>query len=97
MKIKAVIFALSISLLMLGGCVASIGSGYGYYPSAQSYYGYGRPYYAPRPIILRPQYRQPYRSNYGGGYRSEGGYGGQRGGGNFGGGYHGGGGHSRGR
>lgn len=111
MKTKLIVFALFISLFSLGGCVAT-GPGYGYdggyYPSAQPYYGYGsygRPYYAPRPVIIgRPVYRQPYRSN--GGYRGDGGYhGGPRGGnpgggyhgGNGGGGYHGGGGHGRGR
>ena len=108
MKTKSIIFALSVSLLMLGGCVASgpgYGPDYGYYPPAQPYYGYGyaRPYYAPRPVVVRPAYRQSYRPSYGGyrggdGGRHGGGYqgGGYRGG-NGGGGYHGGGGHGRSR
>lgn len=79
MKTKSLIFVLSISLLMLGGCVASVGTGYDYYPARPAYYGYGRPYYAPRPVVVRPVYRQPvYRSGRGA-YRSDGGY---RGGGN---------------
>ncbi|WP_210517028.1 hypothetical protein [Hymenobacter terricola] len=103
MKTKSVIFALFISLFMLGGCVASgpgYSAGYGYYPSAQPYYGYGygRPYYAPRPVIVARPY---YRGGYGGGYHGEGGHGGYHGGGNGGynggGGNHGGGGHGRGR
>jgi hypothetical protein len=90
------IFALGICLLLLSGCVATAGPDYGYYPPVQPYgYGYARPYYAPRPVIVRP-YRQPYRSNYGA-YHGDGG---RRGGGyqegNPGGGYHGGG-HSRSR
>ena len=82
MKTKLLLFALSFSLLLLGGCVAAVGPEYGgYYPPARPYYGYARPYYAPRPVIVVPV--RPY---YGGGYH--GGYGG--------GGYHGGGGHGRG-
>jgi len=92
MKTKSLIFALGICVMLLSGCVASVGtgydSGYGYYPPAQPYYGgyYSRPYYAPRPVIVRP-YRQPYRSNYNG-YRGDGGRGNWNG--NRGGGYHGG-------
>lgn len=90
MKTKPVIFALGLCLLLLSGCVASIGPEYGYYPPAQPYYGYGRSYYAPRPVLVRPPYyRQSYRSNYGGGYRGNGGYGGRQGGGNAGGSIHG--------
>ncbi|WP_201978348.1 hypothetical protein [Hymenobacter rubidus] len=79
MKRKSVIFALFISLFMLGGCVAAGPGygGYGYYPPVQPYgYGYARPYYAPRTVIVAPA--RPY---YGGGYHGEGGYhGGGRGG-----------------
>ena len=95
MKAKSIIFALSISLLMLGGCVASAGPGYDYYPARPAYYGYGRPYYAPRPVVVRPVYRQPVYRGGRGNYHSDGGY---RGGNYGGGGNHGGGGgHSRSR
>lgn len=76
MKTKALIFALGICVMLLSGCVASVGTGYdagyGYYPPARPYYGgyYARPYYAPRPVIVRP-YRPAYRPNYGG-YRGDG-------------------------
>ncbi|GAB2873720.1 hypothetical protein GCM10027044_40310 [Hymenobacter ruber] len=96
MKTKSVIFALSISLLMLGGCVAAgpgYGPDYGYYPPVQPVYGYGyaRPYYAPRTVVVRPAYRPAY-----GGYRGDGGRrGGGYHGGYGGGGYHGSGGHGR--
>jgi hypothetical protein len=88
MKIKSVIFALLMGLFALGGCVASVGPDYGYYPPAQPYYGYGRGYYAPRRVIVVPQ-RGYYHGGNGGGYRGEGGY--RRGGGYGGGGYNGGG------
>ena len=88
MKTKSVIFALSISLLMLGGCVAAgpgYGPDYGYYPPApRPYYGYARPYYVnPRPVIVVPRggYNRPhYEGNhYGGGRGYGGGYGGGHG------------------
>ncbi len=85
MKTKPMIFALGICLLLLSGCVASVGPEYGYYPPVQPYYGYGRAYY-PRPVVVRPYYRPPYRS----GYHGEGGpRGGGNWGGNHGGSYHG--------
>lgn len=88
MKAKTIIFTLSISLLLLGGCVASVGTGYDYYPSGPAYYGYGRPYYAPRPVVVRPVYRQPYYRSGRGSYHSDGGRrGGSHGGGNHGGGH----------
>ena len=81
MQAKALLFALFLTLFSLSGCIASFGGpDYGYYPPARSYYGYPRPYYAPRPIIIVPQ-RGYYRG--GNGYRGDGGYrdGGYRGGG----------------
>lgn len=93
MKTKPLIFALSICLMLLTGCVASVGPGYdaGYYPPAGPYYArpyYARPYYYnPRPAVIVPA--RPYRGGYGGGYHGDRGY---RGGG---GGSYNGGGHSR--
>jgi hypothetical protein len=86
MKIKSVIFSLSLCLLLLSGCVASVGPEYGYYPPApRPYYGYARPYYNPRPVIVVPRggYNRPhYEGNhYGGGYGHGGGYGRGQGGG----------------
>ena len=82
MKTKPLIFALGLCLLLLSGCVASVGTGYGYYPPARPYYGYAQPYYAPRPVIVVPE-RGYYRGGggyHGGGYyRGGGGYGGGRG------------------
>ena len=92
MKSKLIISALSMFLLVLSGCVAAFGPEYSYYPPARPYYGYGRGYYAPRPVIVVPQ-RGYYRGGYGGGgYRGEGHRGGGYGGGGYG---HGGGRHSR--
>ena len=79
--------------MLLSGCVASVGTGYGYdagygyYPPVRPYYA--RPYYYhPRPAVIVPA--RPY---YRGNYHGDGGY---RGGGNRGGGgYHGGHGRSR--
>ncbi|GAB3585047.1 hypothetical protein [Hymenobacter daeguensis] len=91
MKTKPLIFALGICLMLLTGCVASVGPGYdygyggGYYPPARPYYA--RPYYYnPRPAVIVPA-RPYYRGGYGGGYHGDRGYHG-------GGGYNGGG-HSR--
>ncbi|MFD1466951.1 hypothetical protein ACFQ48_01845 [Hymenobacter caeli] len=67
MKAKSIIAALGLGMLMLSGCVASAGYGYGprYYPP-RPYYGYG-----PRTeVIVAPAYRGGYHH---GGYR--GGYG----------------------
>lgn len=64
MKTKSLIFALGICLFLLSGCVASVGTGYGYYPPVRPYY------YAPRPP------RPYYRPHYDGGYRPGGGFGG---------------------
>lgn len=93
MKTKYLLSVLSLSMLLMGGCVASVGPEYGgYYPPARPYY-YGRPYYAPRPVIVaQPYYRSVYRGSYGGGRGGDGGY---QGGGNRRGSY--GGGHSRSR
>ncbi len=69
MRIKSLIAVLGLGMLMLSGCVASAGYGYGprYYPP-RPYYGYG-----PRTeVIVAPAYR------HGGGYR--GGYGEHHGG-----------------
>ncbi|MEL5993011.1 hypothetical protein [Hymenobacter segetis] len=87
MKVKSVIFSLSLCLLLLSGCVASVGPEYGYYPPApRPYYGYARPYYYnPRPVIVVPRggYNRPhYEGNhYGGGYGGGRGYGNGHGGG----------------
>ena len=63
MKIRPMIFALGLSLLLLSGCVASVGPEYGgYYPPApRPYYGYARPYYAPRPVYYAPRPYYGYR------------------------------------
>ncbi|UOQ99635.1 hypothetical protein MUN81_09105 [Hymenobacter sp. 5317J-9] len=87
MKTKSVIFALGLCLLLLSGCVASVGTGYdyGYYPPAQPYYPrpyYARPhYYTPRPAVVvpvRPYYRGSYHGAYRGGNGYHGGYGRRR-------------------
>jgi hypothetical protein len=80
MKTKPFIFALGLCLLLLSGCVASVGTGYdaGYYPPVQPYYAprpyYVRPYYrAPRPAVIVPA-RPYYHGSYHGGYRGDNGY-----------------------
>lgn len=94
MKVKSVIFSLSFCLLLLSGCVASVGPEYGYYPpTPRPYYGYARPYYNPRPVIVVPRGGYGYGRPHYEGNRYGGGYGGGRGYGN--GGYGGGGGRGR--
>ena len=89
MKTKLIIWALSLFLFSLSGCVAALGPDYSYYPPARPYYGYGRGYYAPRPVIVVPQ-RGYYRGGYGGGeHHGEVRRGGGYGGGGYGGGRHG--------
>ena len=90
MKTKSLLFALSLCLLLLSGCVASVGTGYdvgyGYYPPAQPYYAprpyYVRPYYrAPRPAVIvpaRPYYHGSYHREYRGGNGYHGGRGWRR-------------------
>ena len=72
MKVKSLVAILGFGMLMLSGCVASAGYGYGprYYPP-RPYYGYG-----PRTeVIVAPSYR------HGGGYGGyHGGYGEHHGG-----------------
>lgn len=83
MKTKSLLFAFGLCVLLLSGCVAAVGTGYGYYPPASVYYAPVRPYYyyPRRPIVVapRPYYRQPYRlphngyyQNRGNGYRPDG-------------------------
>ncbi|HEX8330292.1 MAG TPA: hypothetical protein VF629_22365 [Hymenobacter sp.] len=81
MKTKSLLVAFGFCVLLLSGCVASVGAGtdYGYYPPvAQPYYGPVRPYpyhyYPRRPIVVvpRPYYRQPYRAPHRA-YRHDGG------------------------
>lgn len=86
MKTKPLIFALGICLMLLSGCVASVGTGYDYgyggayyapYPPARPYYA--RPYYYnPRPAVIVPA--RPYRGGYRDAYRSNGRYYGNGGG-----------------
>ncbi len=62
MKANSLIIVLGLGILMLSGCVASAGYGYGprYYPP-QPYYGYG-----PRTeIMVAPPYHSHYHSGYG--------------------------------
>ena len=91
MKTKSLIFALGICLMLLSGCVASVGTGYDYgYGGA--YYAPVRPYYArpyyynPRPAVIVPA--RPYRGGYRDAYRGNNGNGGYHGNnGNYGGGH----------
>jgi hypothetical protein len=61
-------------MLMLSGCVASVGPDYSYYPPVEPYYAPVRPYYyPPRPVVVvpAPRYQRPYRSHYNNGYRHD--------------------------
>jgi hypothetical protein len=94
MKTKPLIFALGICLMLLSGCVASVGTGYdygyggAYYAPVRPYYAPVRPYYArpyyynPRPAVIVPA--RPYRGGYRDAYRGNNGHGGYHG--NYGGG-----------
>ena len=70
MKAKSIIFVCGLCLLLLSGCAASLGPGYGYgagYYPPRPYYGYG-----PRTeVIVGPAYR------HGGYWGHHGGYGGR--------------------
>lgn len=62
MKAKAMIAFLGLGMLLMTGCVASAGYGYGprYYPP-RPYYGYG-----PRTeVIVAPAYHGGYHGGYG--------------------------------
>ncbi len=72
MKAKSLVFIFGVFVLMLSGCAASLGPGYGYgpayYPPRPHYYGYG-----PRTeVIVAPAYRGGYHGGYHGGYGGRG-------------------------
>ncbi len=79
MQTKPFIFALGLGLLLLSGCVASVGPEYGHYAPPRPVY------YTPAPVIVVPvPYYRPYRSHHFG-YRYEGNHNRHGGGGRHGG------------